>query len=408
VTGSCSRRFPRSFAVLIGVVFLLTSAVPDVLARGPARTTTVIDLGGLINMSATGDPDTQVALRLAVEDRNAFFAERDWPLSVRLSVEGTGLAPAVALEKIHDLAARGLKVVIGPESSGEVEAIKPFTDANDIVVLSHCSTAPSLAIPGDSVYRMVPSDERQAAAIVRLIWNDGKRAVVPMWRADVWGDGTSAAVGQQFIDLGGTVAPGVRFDPETVDFSGDLAALSAQVEQARASVGVAVAVSFLGFGTDGAAVLAQASEFPALGAVTWYGSDGTALSREILAEPRAARFAVQRGFFNTLFADVHTPGADAVRERISAAIGGGSVYFCAMAAYDAVWLAALSATVAATGDTANFKRALVATANAYEGVTGPTTLDAAGDRAEAAYDVWAIHEEDGQFVWRTVSRATEP
>jgi branched-chain amino acid transport system substrate-binding protein len=367
--------------------------------------TTVIELGGLITMSATGDPDTQVALRLAVEDVNAFFADRDWPLSVRLTVEGTGLDPDVALEKIAGLAGRGLKVVIGPESSAEVEAIKPFTDANAMVVLSHCSTAPSLAIPGDSVYRMVPSDERQAAALARLIRDDGARAVVPMWRADLWGDGLSAAVRQHFAGLGGTTSPGVRFDPETADFSNDLVALAAEVEEARASVGGAVAVVFLGFGTDGAAVLAQASDVPALDAVPWYGSDGTALSREILGDPRAARFAVQTGFFNTLFADVHTPTADAVRERISAAIGGGSVYYCAPAAYDAVWLAALSASVAGTADTDGFTRALETIAGIYDGATGRTTLDAAGDRADAAYDVWAIEEEDGEFVWRAVSRA---
>jgi len=396
----------RSFAALVVAFVLLVSMVPDVVARGLAPTA-VLDLGVLINGSPTGDPDTQVALRLAVEDVNAFFAERDERVSVRLTVEGTGLDPGVALAKVKSLAARDLKVVIGPESSGEAEAIKPFTDANGMVLLSHCSTAPALAIPGDSLYRMVPSDERQAAAIARLVHDDGKRAIVPMWRADVFGDGIAELVRRRFVGLGGFVAPGVRFVPDSADLSADVAALAAQVEQARAGFGGAVAVVFLGFGTDGAAVLAQATDFPALGAVTWYGSDGTALSREILADPLAARFAVQVGFANTLFADVHTERADAVRARISAGVGGGPVYFCAMAAYDAVWLAALTAAVTGTADTASFERTLVATAATYEGVTGPLTLDAAGDRAEGAYDVWTIQERDGDLGWGTVSRTAE-
>jgi hypothetical protein len=37
----------------------------------------------------------------------------------------------------------------------------------------------------------------------------------------------------------------------------------------------------------------------------------------------------------------------------------------------------------------------------------PTTLDVAGDRAESAYDLWAIQQKTGRFAWRTVSRATE-
>jgi len=395
--------FGRWDAFLVALLLLLTASVLEACGGSPDRKEPDIELGALINMSATGDPDTQAAIRLAVEDVNAFFAGRGPHPRVRLTIEGTGLDPDVAIEKIEFLAARGLNIVIGPESSGELEAIKPFTDENDIVLLSHCSTAPSLAIPGDSVYRLVPSDLRQAEAIARLIDENGHRAIVPMWRAGVWGDDISSAAGQQFVALGGSVFPGVRFDPEEADFSDDLAALNAQVADARASFGNTVAVAFFSFGTEGAAVLAQAADVPALGTVTWYGSDGTALSREILDEPRAAQFAVQTGFFNTLFADVHTPEADAVRERISAAIGGGGVHFCATAAYDAVWLAALSAADAGTENLDSFKLVLIAVADSYEGATGPTTLDAAGDRADAAYDVWAIEEENGQYMWAPVA-----
>ena len=397
----------RSFVFPVALLLLLTASVPGAFAGEPGRGKFVIEVGGLITMSTTGDPDTQAAIGLATKDVKAFFSRHRAGHGphphLRLTIEGTGLDPEVALEKIELLAAQGLKVVIGPESSAEVETIKPFTDANDMVLLSHCSTAPSLAIPGDSVYRLVPSDLRQAAAIARLIDGHGYRAIVPMWRAGIWGDDISSAARQQFVALGGTVYPGVRFDPGATDFSGDLTALNEQVADARASFGATVAVAFFSFGTEGAAVLAQAADVPALGTVAWYGSDGTALSREILGEPRAAQFAIQTGFFNTLFGDVHTPQADAVRERISAAIGGGAVHFCAMAAYDAVWLAALSGAAAGTEDPDRFKRALVAIANRYEGATGPTTLDAAGDRADAVYDVWAIEEENGQYVWKLVA-----
>lgn len=438
----------RSRAVLAAVVLILAASALEAPAHRPGQERPVIELGALITLSATGDPDTQAAIRLAVEDVNAFFARCDAghgrgphpahrlttgaavldpdialeekgldgffarcgvgrrrgpPPRVRLIIEGTGLDPDVAFEKIMNLAARGLRVVIGPESSAEIEAIVPFTDASDMVLLSHCSTAPSLAIPGDSVYRLVPSDLHQAAAIARLIAGHGHRAIVPMWRAGVWGDDISSATRRQFVALGGTAYPGVPFDPAATDFSGELAALSAQLGAARASSGAAVAVAFFGFGPEGAAVLAQASGLPALGAVTWYGSDGTALSREILGEPRAAQFAIRTGFLNTLFADVHTPRADAVRERIRAAIGGGGVHFCATAAYDGVWLAALGAAAAGTEDTERFKLALVAIASVYEGATGRTTLAAAGDRARAAYDVWAIQEDDGVYVWAPVA-----
>lgn len=257
VESACRSRvhgFGRSDAFFVALLLFLAASVLQACGGSSDEGEPVIELGALVNMSATGDPDSQAAIRLAVEDVNAFFAGggagdgQGPPPRVRVTVEGTGLDPAVASEKIELLAARGLKVVIGPESSAEVETIKPFTDANDLVLLSHCSTAPSLAIPDDSVYRLVPSDLRQAEAIARLIDANGYRAIVPMWRAGVWGDDVSSAASPPFVALGGTVYPGVRFDPEADDFSRDLAALNEQVAEARAGFGDAVAVAFFSFG----------------------------------------------------------------------------------------------------------------------------------------------------------------
>lgn len=393
----------RAFVLLIAALVLHGCGSDDGGGAAPA-----LELGALITMTADGDPDTQAAIALAIDDVNSYFAELESVPGgarqprVRIEIEGTGLDASVAAEKIERLAGRGLKVVIGPESSAEVEAIKPFTDANGMVIVSHCSTAPALAIAGDSVYRMVPSDLRQAEAIAARLAADGLEAIVPMWREGIWGDGIASAVAQQFASRGGTVYGGVRFDPEAASHAADLEDLLAQVEDARDRFGERVAVAFFSFGTEGAVVLAQAAALPGLDGVPWHGSDGTALSREILGEARAAAFAARVGFTSTLFAEARTEFADAIRERIRAAMGGGDVHFCATAAYDAVWLAALAAAEAGTADIAEFERALVALAGAYQGATGSTVLDAAGDRAEAAYDVWAIREEEGGYAWRPV------
>jgi len=53
-----------------------------------------------------------------------------------------------------------------------------------------------------------------------------------------------------------------------------------------------------------------------------------------------------------------------------------------------------------------FKLALTEVASQFEGVTGRTTLDDAGDRADPAYDVWAIQEVNGQRAWQLVSSPT--
>jgi branched-chain amino acid transport system substrate-binding protein len=396
-----SFRSALPMSILLAITSLMPMAIPSAHARKSGSVEPVINLGVLITRNAAGDPDTQAAIRFALKDVNAFLASReDGPqASILLSVRGTGLDADAAAEKIQILAGRGLKVIIGPESSAEVEAIKPYTDANQMVLLSHCSTAPSLAVENDSVFRMVPSDLSQATAIAELIHSAGYQAIIPMWREGVWGDDISTASAQQFSNLGGTVYPGVRFDPEQTDFSAKLADLSEQVQDARVNFGAQVAVAYFSFGPEGALMLAQASAIPGLGDLTWFGSDGTALSREILDNPAAAQFAVKTGFFNTLFADPDTALANVMRARISAVIGGGGVHFCALAAYDAVWLAALAAALTGTDDIDAFKLALVEVANSYEGASGLTRLNDSGDRADATYNVWGIEDVDGQRQW---------
>ena len=82
----------------------------------------------------------------------------------------------------------GIRIVLGPDSSAEVEAVKAYADENGILLISPSSTAISLAIPGDNVFRFVPDDTQQAETIATLMWEDGIRAVIPIWRGDTWGD----------------------------------------------------------------------------------------------------------------------------------------------------------------------------------------------------------------------------
>ena len=102
--------------------------------------------------------------------------------------------PQQALQAIQDLSARGVKIIIGPQTSSEVAMIKPFADAHNILVISQGSTASSLAIPGDNIFRFCPNDRREAEALVALLQHDGIRAIVPLWRNDAGNNGLHVAV----------------------------------------------------------------------------------------------------------------------------------------------------------------------------------------------------------------------
>lgn len=407
VAGRARTAPPRAggplLALLVGLL-AFASASPAA-PRVEAQAATVV-FGALLNSSPLGDVDTLAAVRLAVQDVNEYLTASGSPVRVEVQAEGTGLQPAEAVQKTIALADRGVKVIIGPESSGELAAISPLARQRDLVLISHCSTAPSLAIPDDGIFRLVPDDNRQAEALARMMWDDGIRTVVPIWRADVFGDDLSAATKRDFARLGGATLDGVRFDPDAESFSTELETLAARVAEAVAQHGPgAVGIHLLAFGPDSVPILRGAAGQPALAGVKWYGSDGTVQSREILADEGATRFALQTGFANSLFAETETTRSEQLKARIGEQIGGGEAHVCALAAYDAVWLASLSSLVTGTDrNAAALKQAIPRTAERYFGASGWTVLNRAGDREAADYDFWAIKDADGTPRWERVAR----
>jgi branched-chain amino acid transport system substrate-binding protein len=250
--------------------FLRTPA-PEVAPQPEVVLGALLPLTGALSSSGES---TQAALELAVEDINEYHSSIGSKTSVRLIVEDTETDPAVALEKLQNLAGKGVKIVIGPDSSTEVEAVKAYADKNGILLVSQSSTAPSLAIPGDNVFRFCPDDTHQAEAVAMLMWADGVRVVIPLWRGDVWGDDLSKATKDSFEELGGTVIDGIRYSPTTEDFSAELGYLNSKVSQAIAQYGDvdSVGVYLLAFG-EVVPIFIQAQNYTSIAKVKWYGSD---------------------------------------------------------------------------------------------------------------------------------------
>jgi len=266
----------------------------------PAPAADEIVLGVLLSL--TGDwsslgNDSQAAIELAVDEVNRTLLAGS-PTRLRAVVEDTRLQPDVALDRLRSLAAQGARIVIGPQSSAEVRALKPFADANGVLLVSQGSTASALAIPDDNIFRFVPDDSHEIDALVALLVADGIQTIVPMWRDDTGNQGLEASLRRTFPRAGGTVASGVSYPADRVQFAGALASLSAQVAQAVAERGPDAVGVYLAAFDEAASVLATAQRDPGLASVRWYGSDGAALSDALVSDPDAARFAVRAGYPN--------------------------------------------------------------------------------------------------------------
>jgi branched-chain amino acid transport system substrate-binding protein len=419
--------------VLIGILVypssplmaLFANTNSEVIAPIDSNGKQIVTLGALLPLtgasSSLGESE-DAAIKIAIKNVNEYFSKSNSNTRVGLIIEDTQTNPAISLEKLKDLAAKGVRIVIGPGTSAEIQEVKDYADKNVILLVSPSSTAPSLAVPGDNIFRLVPDDTHQAQAISKKMWQDGVRVVVPMWRTDVYGDDLLNATKYNFQLLGGRVVDGVGYTPRTGDFSAslnrinfmiwdqDLKSLSLKIGQAVAQYGADKVGVYLVAFDEVVPIFIEADNQPGLSMVKWYGSDGSALNNKLVRNIEAAMFAAKTGFVNPIYGVDNSNSYKfiLVDNQIQKAIGRVPRSY-AEVAYDALWVAALTENITGgTKDINSLKKTFLQISNSYAGITGDTSLDQAGDRKHGNYDFWAIKpnnsDDQSHFAWALVGR----
>jgi branched-chain amino acid transport system substrate-binding protein len=340
-------------------------------------------------------------MEIGIEDVNQYLAAGQTGMHFTASIQDTKLDPAVALTSITAMKANGIEVVIGPQSSAEVAAIRTYANDNNMLVVSQSSTAGSLAIGNDNIFRLTPSDTLEAVALVGVMKADGQKTIIPFWRNDAGNIGLQVATRALFAAVG-TVKAGVQYDAGQTNFAASLAALKTQIQTSITERGgtAGVAVAHAGF-DEVVQIFTAAAADPVFSSVRWYGTDGTALNEPLRTNAVAAGFARTVNFWTP------TPGVDEgararwepVATRIAAKAGMQPDAF-ALAVYDAVWITAQA--YLATGGRGHpqiLKSALVVAADGLYGASGWTTLNAAGDRRFGDFDFFALSQSGSNYTW---------
>jgi len=395
--------------IVFGLLLALLIPAAKVEAAKPSKQR--VKIGVLVSLTGSWSSlgkNTVAALRIAAADLENIRPQYH-PARFRFLVRDTQLDPEKALDAIRDLDQRGVRIVIGPQSSAEVARIKPYADAHNILVISQGSTASSLAIPGDNIFRFCPNDTREAEALVALLQHDGIRAIVPLWRNDAGNNGLHDSVQIRFQAFGGRVASGFRYEPTTTDFSVATNSIASQIASLIGG-GInpsAIAVYLAAF-DEAVDVFHSAQANPTLANTAWYGSDGVALSAALTSDSSAAGFAASVGYPNPIFGLPDTlrnrwqPIADEIEAR-----SGITPDAFALSAYDALFVVQLALQhPKPLKNFDRFKAAFVEEADHYRAITGSTTLDAAGDRLNGDFDFWAVRLRNGNYTWVRVGTYT--
>ena len=366
--------------------------------------TTTAKVGALLDL--TGDGQTLgLASQSVLEAGVQSAAEQG--VKIELDVRDTGGDPETALKELTSLNESGVTSVIGPQTSSEAKNILPYADANGMILISQGSTASTLAVPTDSLFRMVPTDKVEGVASGDLITYFGPVTLITANRDDAGNNGLVSTVSADVAAGGNAVIAGPVYAPEDTDFAGVAQKIADAVAQADSSGGaIGRAVYLAGYG-EVAQILAEASGIAALQGIPFYGGDGSAQSTDLTDNAAGAAFAAGSalGFASPL----PVIGDDAATPPEALLKADPEPDPLAYGAYDALMiLTAVFAKDGANLKGADMRTAFMTAAEGFKGVTGVVTLDASGDRATMPYAFWGICFTDKGFDWTVLGGWVPP
>jgi len=116
----------RACGIALAALALAGTAACDDSTGSDSQEVTIGGIFSLTGNWASLGVTSKAALELAVEDANRMAEGRG--ITFRADVRDTKLDPAMALSAVQSLRAAGVQVVIGPQSSAELAAIKSYVE----------------------------------------------------------------------------------------------------------------------------------------------------------------------------------------------------------------------------------------------------------------------------------------
>jgi branched-chain amino acid transport system substrate-binding protein len=404
-----------SVIIIIGLGIVIGDSDTEVSESTDSTVQEVSELSGVVNIGlilplsgdlATHGLENLEGSRFGVVEFNKHLEEIGAPWTLKMTSEDSATSPVIALEKLTALNAKGIKMIVGPETSSNIRNMKGYSDSNNMLLVSCCSSAPALAIPNDSVYRLVPDDSNQGTALSKLIQHEGIKVLVPVWRGDTWGDGLSDATTSSFVKRGGEIDEGVRYNPESPEFSASTSLLAEKVQGYVDKYGKdKVGVLFLGF-AEILQFTQSASQHEILDDVRWFGPGANTKEHKLIEDPIGLEFSTNVQFTTVQFAASKNPTYDKVQAHLTETLGTEPNTFV-HSSYDAVWIIGLAILETQSTDVTTIKSVISDIAENYSGAIGPTILNEAGDLAQADYEIWGIRGGEwillGQYTQSTDS-----
>ncbi|UCD44183.1 MAG: ABC transporter substrate-binding protein [Candidatus Bathyarchaeota archaeon] len=346
--------------------------------------------------SSDGDfPEFEFLVGMAEREINAHCRSEGLSTEFRFLLNSARGHAIRAMDDIQIYHKIGVDLVVGSLWTSQLCACRSYALYNGMILVSSSSSSPHLSLD-DCVFRLVPNDNKVAIPIAKSMLSLGVEEVVILQRGDSWADGVAEEFTKVYNSSGGSVAGTIRYPSETWgeglrQYLDEAEARLSGIAERRGVDGVGLLV--LSF-SEASELLERSGDHPTLVNVTWFGSDGAALSPTI--QETAIEEAARVKLISPMAAISGSPTYDKVKAEYETRFGEPLDIFAANI-YDACWVTALSVIEAGSANGADVIVVLPDVAAGYTGASGRCLLDEYGDRLGVDYALWGCFEVDGAY-----------
>ena len=136
--------------------------------------------------------------------------------------------PKSAADAVKTLIEQKVVAIIGEGCSSATVAALPAVNNAKIPLISPSASSPTLTIPNDYFFRVVPPDTLQGAFMAQTIYDKGYRNVAVFYTNEPYGSGMNTVFRENFENLGGKVVASATAEPDVID-------LKTQIDQLKAA-----------------------------------------------------------------------------------------------------------------------------------------------------------------------------
>lgn len=130
--------------------------------------------------------------------------------------------PKETAEAIKKLIAQKVVAIIGEGCSSASVAALPAANNSKTIMISPSASSPTLSIPDDYFFRVVPPDTLQGSYIAQAIYDRGIRNVAVFYTNEPYGSGMNKVFQEKFEALGGKVVATTTAEPDVITLNNQI------------------------------------------------------------------------------------------------------------------------------------------------------------------------------------------